>query len=65
MLHQAGTQEIIVFTATAMVCKQVVTSKQEGGGLIGVCLGVWISVCQLSPAEEPLQLQLGDYFQLM
>lgn len=57
-VHQGGTQEIIVFTATAMACKQGVTSKQEGGGLIGVCVGVWITPLQLIAAEESIQLHL-------
>lgn len=48
---QAGTQEIILFTAAAMLCKQVVTSKQEEGGLIGVCHAVWITVLQLIPIK--------------
>lgn len=48
-----------------MVCKQAVTSKQEEGGLIGVCVGVWITLLQPNPAEEPIQLQLGDHFQFM
>ena len=39
--HEAGTQEIIVFTGTAIVCKHGVRSKQEGGGFICVCRGVW------------------------
>ncbi len=35
-LYQAGAQEIILLTSTAMLCKQVVTSKQEEGGPFGV-----------------------------
>lgn len=60
-VHQAGTQEIAVCTNTAMVCKQGVTSKQEEGGLICVCVGVWFTLLQPIPAEEPIQLQLGDH----
>lgn len=61
----SGTQEIIVLTGTAIVCKHSVTSKQEGRGLIGVCVGVWITLLQLILAEEPIQLQLGERFQIM
>lgn len=62
--HQAGTQEVIVFKAPAMAHKHRVTSKQERGGLICVCVRVWITLLiQLIPAEEePIQLQRGDHF---
>lgn len=56
--HQARIQEIIVFIGTATVCKHRVTSKQKGGGLIVVCVGVWITLLQPVPAGEPIQLQL-------
>lgn len=59
----AGTQEIILFTTAAMLCKQVVTSKQEEGGMIGVCHVVWITDPRLIPEEELIQLQRGDHFQ--
>lgn len=39
--HQGGTQETIVFTTAAMMCKHSVMSKQQGEGLSGVCVGVW------------------------
>lgn len=58
--HQAGTQEIIVFTSTAMVCKHCVTSKQGGGGLICVCVGVWITLLQLHPAQQPILCIMGQ-----
>lgn len=58
--HRAATQEVIVFTATALTCKLFVTSKQEEAGLIGVCVGVWI--LKLVHADEPMQLQHGEYF---
>lgn len=62
---QASTQEIILFTAAAMLCKQIVTSKQEEGGLIGVCHAFWITVPQLVPVKEDIQPQQRDHFQFM
>lgn len=63
--HQAGTKEIIVFSVKAMVCKHSVTSKQEIGWCIDVCVGVWITVLQPIPAKECIQLQIGEHFQIM
>lgn len=58
--NQPSTQEIIVFTSTALVGKHSVMNKQECGGLIGVC--VWITLHQIILSEEVIQLQLGDQF---
>lgn len=64
-VHWAGTRKLVVFTTTAMVCKQGVTSKQEWGGLIGVCVGVLITFLQLIPAGQHIQMQNREHFQLM
>lgn len=56
--YQAGTQEIIVFTSTTMVCKHRAIGKQERGGFIGVCVAVWITRLQQIAAGEHVQLRL-------
>lgn len=69
--HQVGSQEIIVFTTTAMTCKYSVMSKQVGGRLTSVCAVVWITLyikswqyfLLLVPAE--IQLRLRDHFQFI
>ena len=61
-LRSTEIRKLAVFTTTAMVCKHGVTSIQERGGWIGVCVGVLITFLQLIPAGQHMQLQNSEHF---
>lgn len=63
--HWTGPQEVNASGAKVATCYLEVTSKQEEGGLIGVCVGVPITFYQAISAKESGYVWLAVWIQFI